>query len=264
MKDQDHINNKTFPGWYCCKQVEFGGETATWELSQTGRYSFIEAYQKTPHRQLVKASTDQQLRAFVKAWGPLRGRLDGWSGKDSIETYRKERDRLVAAVGLLASVAEPQYQRDSLLEWVKISAWDMPSEIVLAGLRTLFPIPGEYSGVFDTELEQWIERATVRELQAATEYLVASLPIRTQDAGYEVERHRRSRVLRACLKIASLTDALHWMVWQDVFQERRFQFCDECRVLFQPDTRHTKKFCSPECAHRKTARESARRRRKED
>jgi hypothetical protein len=260
MKVQNHINSDG-PFWYRCKRVDFHAETATWELSQTGRYALLEAYQKAPHRQLATATDDGQLRAFVKAWGPLRGRLDAWSGSDPIDKYRNERDRLAAIVKLLASVAEPERQREALLELVRLSERDSVFEIILEGLRLIFPIPGEYPLGFDPNIQPWLEGATQKDIQKATEYLVCGFPLRSSGTTFTVAKEGRRGVVRASLGIASLGEALEWMVWQDVFQNHPFQFCAECRELFQPDTRHEKKFCSPECAHRKTAREWQQRKR---
>jgi len=259
MKVQKHINSDG-PFWYRCKRVDFHAETATWELSQTGRYALLEAYQKAPHRQLATATDDDQLRAFVKAWGPLRGRLDAWSGSDPIDKYRNERDRLAVIVKLLASVAQPEPQRDVLLELVGLSERDPAVEIMLKSLRFYFPIPGEYPFDFDPHIKPWLERATQNDIQKATEYLVSGFPLRGRHT-FTVAKEGRKSVVRASLGVVSLGDALEWMVWQDMFQNHPFQFCAECRELFQPDTRHEKKFCSPECAHRKTAREWQQRKR---
>lgn len=260
MKEQHRINTDG-PFWYRCRLVEFTGKTATWELSQTGRYALLEAYQKAPHRQLVAALDDEKLRTFVRAWGPLRTKLDAWNGRDPIDSFRNERDRLAAIGKLLASVAEPERQREALLELVRLSERDSAFEIILKGLRPIFPIPGECPLGFDPNIQPWLEGATQKDIQKATEYLVCSLPPRSSGATFTVAKEGRRSVVRASLGIASLADALEWMVWQDVFQNHPFQFCAECRELFQPDTRHEKKFCSPECAHRKTAREWQQRKR---
>jgi hypothetical protein len=268
MKVQHYINTSESAGWYRCKRVEFAGETATWELSQTSRYSFLEAYQMTPHRQLIQADNDPALRAFVKSWGPLRPKLDVWSGNDPIEMYRRKRDSLTANVRLLASVEEPQMQRSALVGLSEISRLDSNFEtsldIPLAFLRTEFPIPGSASPGFDPNIRQWLETAQQEQIEAATVFLVSAVPLSLPVPRFSVERQRRGNILKASLGIDSLADALSWMVWQDVFQSHPFQFCAECRQLFQPDTRHEKKFCSQQCAHRKTAREWQQRKRNKE
>jgi hypothetical protein len=260
MKVQHHINSDG-PFWYRCKRVDFLAETATWELSQTGRYALLEAYQKGPHRQLATAADDEQLRTFVRAWGPLRARLGAWSGSDPIDSYRNERDRLAAIVKLLASVAQPEHQREALLELVRLSERDLAFESVLEGLRLIFPIPGEYPLGFDPNIQSWIEEATQKDIQKATEHLVCNFPLRNSGGTFTVAKEGRRSVVRASLGIASLGEALEWMVWQDIFRDNPFQFCVECGKLIPSTSRHVRRFCPDGCAHRRTAREWQQRKR---
>jgi hypothetical protein len=265
MKIKDRVNSEG-PFWYRCKRVEFHANMATWELSQAGRYALLEAYEKAPHRQFAAAANDEQLRAFVKAWGPLRARLDAWSGSDSIADYRHERDRLVLKVKLLASVAQPERQREVLLDLAGFRGRDSSMsdfEIPLKALRMHFPIPGECPLGIDPHIQPWLEGATQNDIQKATELLVSIVRLRSDLPGFTVVKEGRRSVVRASLGIDTLGAALEWMVWQDVFQQRRFQFCERCRQLFLPDSRHVMRFCSERCAHLEAARTYAQRKRDE-
>jgi hypothetical protein len=242
--------------------VSFEGDTATWELSPTGRYDLFESYQKRPHLQLIKANDDDALRAFVKAWGPLRLRLDSWNGCDPIEAYRRTRDVLTASVRLIASIQQPEMRRSALLELVHLSKeGDEAFQMLPLMLRKKFAIPGDVQWGFDEELQHCVEDATAKEIETACISLVSLMPLTDYSLKLRVDTSKKGSVVRASIGITSLEDALHWMVWQDVFQKHRFQFCEECRKLFQPDSQHAKKYCSPECAHRKTAREWQQRKR---
>jgi hypothetical protein len=106
-----------------------------------------------------------------------------------------------------------------------------------------------------------VEAATAKEIETACASLVSLMPLTDYSLKLRVDSSKKGSFVRASIGVTSLEDALHWMVWQDVFQNHPFQFCAECRKLFQPDTRHEKKFCSPECAHRKTGREWQKRKR---
>jgi hypothetical protein len=262
MKQQKHINTILKTDWCRCKSVDFNGGMATWELSKTGQYSFFDAYRMSPHRQLLQAGDDDALREFVRAWGPLRASLEGWTGSDSVDSYRRERDRLVATVRLLTAVEEREMQRPALLNLSEFSRKDTTTQLLLQGLRSHFQILGGTPPGFDVSLQSWLETATQKQTEAATTVLVSALSVFSFPR-FTVEQGRRGNTLKASLGIHNLANALEWMVWQDIFQQRPFQFCGECRRLFQSHTRHEKKYCSKECAHRKTARESAQRKRKE-
>jgi hypothetical protein len=192
--------------------------------------------------------------------------LDAWNGSDPIADYRYERDRLALIAKLLASVSQPERQREALLDLARFGGRDADSwmpdfEMPLKLLRLHFPIPGECPSGFDPHIQPWIEGATQNEIEEATEILVPILPLRSGLPRFMVVKEGRRSVVRASLGISSLGQALEWMVWQDVFQNHPFQICVECRKLFQPDTKHEKKFCSPECAHRQASRNWQKRKR---
>jgi hypothetical protein len=270
MKTSNYVNsNGRLPEdrfWYRCKRVDFHADTATWELSQAGRYGFQEAYERAPHCQLVAAGNDEQLRVFVKAWGPPRAGLDAWSGSDPIASYRYERDRLVLKVKLLAAVAQPERQRSVLLELAGFSGRDIGFEILLKGLRTVFSSPGEVPFGADPHIQTWLEGATQNDMQMATEYLVCNLPLIRSGPNFTVVREGRRRGVHASLGLDSLGEALEWMVWQDAVYGRLFQFCERfrCQKLFRPDSRHAMKYCNERCAHLEAARKYAERKRNEE
>jgi hypothetical protein len=264
MKGQHSINKPSGDGWYRCKSLTFAGETATWELSRTGRYGFLDAYKMTPHRQLIRATDDSLLRVFVKAWGPLRSILNAWSGNDPIDDYRRERDRLTVGARLLASVEEPELRRPALLGLVKSLSADEMFPSILGGLRKRYSGSINFGDGGAEGHEAWVESLRDRQLEEVTAEIAPYFARSAISPRYSVERTRAGNVLKASLTIFNLSEAMTWMFWQDVSQHHPMQFCVECRGLIEFKTHHAKRFCSPECAHRKTARESARRRRQEE
>jgi hypothetical protein len=255
MKVQHHINTNEGIGWYRCKSVQFGGDTATWELSRESRYSFFEAYQMIPHRQLIKASDDISLRAFVKAWGPLRLILNDWTGSDPIDLYRTERNKLLVIARLLASVERPEMQRPALFGFARVSKADLGFEMNLSALQAQFPIPLDTESGFEDGIQSWLDALTQQQIEFAATWLVSNIVPWIGFPRFTVERSKGNNTLGATPGINDLVNALHWMLWQDVAQGHPIQFCVECRGLIDFKTQHAKKFCSPECAHRKTARE---------
>lgn len=271
MKDQYYVNSKDkqerYPsgdGWYRCKSVTFEGETAIWELSRTGHYDFLDAYRMTPHRQLVRATDDDSLRVFVKAWGPLRTVLGEWSGSDPIDAYRKARDRVTVASRILASVEEPDLQRAALQGLVTSLSADKLFPALLEGLRKGYRVPSDVGDCVDGNHLQWVESLTKNQRREVIAEIVPIFAVSAISPRYRVERSRAGNVLKASLAIQNLMEAMTWMIWQDVFQNHPMQFCVECRKLIEFKTHHAKKFCSFNCAHRRTARESARRKREEE
>lgn len=264
MKGQHRINKPSGDGWYRCKSVTFSGETATWELSRTGHYVFLDAYKMTPHRQLIRATDDNSLRVFIKAWGPLRSSLRMWSGNDPIDAYRKERDRLSVGARLLASVEEPELRRPALHGLVSSISADKMFPAFLGGLRKRYRTANVFGDGREENLEEWVESLTHRQLEDVTAELAPYFAVSGISPRYSVERTAAGNVLKASLAIHDLSEAMTWMFWQDVFQHHPMQFCVECRRLIEFKTHHAKRFCSSECAHRKTARESARRKREEE
>jgi hypothetical protein len=262
MKVNKHINTTNGAYWYRCKSVKFDGDTAFWELDSK-KYDLMDSYHQTPHHQLLKATDEGALRDFVRTWGPLRHVLNEGSGGDSIESYRTERDRLIVVVQLLTSVADVKSQRSAIQALGEFSHRDVSVQALFRGLRGRFQFLGHLHKGFDEDVHQWLETAMQKDLEDATELLVSNLVLSASIPSFTVERNKRGSVVVASLGIRSLPDALSWMVWQDWFMKKPFQFCEDCRKLFQPPYLHERKFCSEECAHRKASRESARRKRQE-
>lgn len=265
MKVQKHINVPAETKWCRCSRVELSGGVVTWELSRTGEYDLLDSYQRKPHLQLAKAEDDKALVAFVKAWGPLRPmRLPFTSGDDPISEYRIERDLLKTEISLVASITQPELRRDALLAALDVFEKRDYANARLTGMRehtgTEMSIPGTLIAL-DYMFDKRNLRASQQDIDDACAYLVSTLPMTDYSLKLIVERSKRGDTVRAWPGLRSLTDALHWMVWQDVFRERPFLFCDECGILFQPDSEHEKKFCTTQCARRKASRDYERRKR---
>jgi hypothetical protein len=133
------------------------------------------------------------------------------------------------------------------------------------GLQTLLPLPPDVTFLKDDQrLQQFLETLPQKQVEAAVTQLISTSELHGSPSRFTVEQHRGGKVLRASLGISNLVDALNWMVWQDVAQNHPIRFCVECRGLIDFKTQHAKKFCSQECAHRKTAREWQQRKRERE
>ncbi len=258
MKSKYHINAPEGPKWYRCRRVEFVQETVTWELSRRSEYGLLAAYQMAPHRQLIKATDDNSLRVFVKAWGPLRIALDAWKGSDSIAFYRNQRDLLRAWALLFSTIQEGHGLREAAIDLLKLDS--EPYGILI---RSLLGIPkGLKPSLDEAELSRLANVPEVEFLKVC-DYLVGSFVVPAPSL--EIRKKGKETILCPTLGIYSIIGALHWMCWQDVFAENPFQKCAErnCGRFIDFTTGHDRKFCSPEHAHRWAARESAKRKRQE-
>jgi hypothetical protein len=259
MKVQLHINDTDEPNWYRCKQVEFTGETATWELSRTGKYGLLAAYQMAPHRQLVQATNDDALRAFVRAWGPLRMSLDSWTGSDPIIDYRHKRDHFRAWVLLLTAIQKNEGLHDTVLDLLRQD----PKSFAIPIMGHLgFPV--EPNAGFNEADWKRLANTSKSEIVWICDFLVGAFPVSSLAHSLSIKQTRKKLQLAARPKFMGLTDALYWMVWQDIFMDNPFQFCVECGKLIPFTSRHARRFCPDGCAHRRTAREWQQRKREKE
>jgi hypothetical protein len=259
MKVQHHINSADEPKWYRCKRVDFTGETANWELSRTGQYGLLTAYQKTPHRQLIQATDDDSLRAFVRAWGPLRMTLDSWTGSDPITLYRSQRDAFRAWVQLFAAVQKGE----ALYEAVVNLLHQDPVPFAIP-IRHHLGLPAEVNAGFDEAVWMRLAKASKDEIVWICRFLVGAFPVSPFAHSFAINQTRKGLNLVARMNFLGLMDALHWMLWQDIFSDNPFQFCVECGKLIPFTSRHARKFCPDGCAHRRTAREWQQRKREKE
>jgi len=256
MNSKNNVNRPVSLQWYRCKRVEFTGETATWELSRTGEYSLVAAYKEEPHRDLIQAIDDDSLRVFVKKWGPLRLTLNEWTGSDPLPIYRRERDLLRAWALLFDAIRKREGLREAAIQLLRLD-----SEPYGIWIRSRLGITGALNAVLDEVALDRVARTTESECLDLCNFLVGSLSIPAPSL--QILGKGRAMELRPTMRLYSLPSALNWMVWQDVFSEKPFGFCPECGTFIDFTTKHDKEFCNNDCAHRKAARESARRKREE-
>lgn len=265
MKLQNDIKGPPGGYWYRCSRVEFVGDTVLWELRPSSRYSFFDAYKNKPHHQLIAARDDAALRSFIKAWGPLYFSwpwVSEWGSSQPLEQHHKERDRLIATAGVLASVERRDKQRPALTEWLELVHGTQIDDVLLNPIRQALQIPGDPMSGFDQSFRSWLEGATSKQIESAIHAVVPLLsPSSLSPHKFLVGRDGRNRVVKAELVLSSLSEALHWMVWHDYFLHFPYQFCEECGMVFGVRNNHETKFCpSGPCGHRRAARESYRRR----
>ena len=163
-------------------------------------------------------------------------------------------------VSLLNAFSEAKGERDALLDFITAESrlFDcLPDSIDpelhtrYRLLRDAFPIEGNVAVGGGANLQ------TVR---AALDYLIPQLLAGPHVQLVSRRTGKRTR-LEADWNIYDLEAALQWMVWYDEFTKHPIFCCAECRKVFRGETARPRKYCSPECGHRATAREAMRKRR---
>lgn len=239
--------------WRSCSHISIDGDTLQWELSDTKRYGILEAYSRgRPHREFMAAGSDDRLKLFVRKWGPLRHPPQERTGRDSVQWYRDVRDDLTATVGLIGAIGDRSKLRPALLNVIRLR------EFSLNSLNTLLQMTRRWNAVC-SDPEKWCENAPVDEIEALCEQFVNEFPLAWGPRFVVVKRNRRN-VVRSSLFINNLLEALPWMVWQDIFREEPFSFCQDCGNFILREGGREWKFCDSVCAKRNADRKSWRRR----
>jgi hypothetical protein len=236
--------------WNRCKFAWIDKGLLHWELDPRKKYELTEAYAKEPHRDLIAANSDELLQVFVRHWGPLANTRTA-RGSQPIESCRRVRDWLSAVAHMLEAQEKGEKQRECLCGFLRACTHKAPT--IVAYAHQIFGVSGQS---YDDRLDKAIQSASLKLINGACSTLIWLMEIPASPA-FAVDQ-QRPNVVRAVLRFDGLTNALAWMVWQDMFQKKPFRFCEEknCGKLVRSETRHARKFCSHKCAHRKTDRES--------
>jgi hypothetical protein len=210
------------------------------------------------HAKFLRCETEQQLTAFIRAWGPLSIVLmdrDGgeWGRGISVRPvieYRAFQRRLKALANLLASCREGRLDgRSCLLEYLDADkAWcaldpiysgpDSPDPH--SSLRLLFSAEMNPSDWLKQIASQSDVRSVVSFVLQTTLTETISLSVTHDGKQFQVAQKWGMR---------NLGQTLEWLLWAD-----RLGFCPECGELFKI-TSYRWKYCTDECAHRATDRE---------
>lgn len=253
-KVQHHINAIVAGSWPRCRDVILRGDVLHCTLDYSQSYGLVEAYKYDPHIRFANAKTEQDLIAFIRAWGPpfVNPETSGMMFL-SLGACRAVQQWFRAIFDLLAAFRRAEGEREALLEFVEAeyaTVRSFPVEVVesnsLLALRNEFHVTGS--------IPEWIEGANLRSIRVATDHVIEKLPVGPLGAHLVCRRDRNHRHIEAGWNIPDLQNALHWMVWYDEFTQHPIICCKECRKVFRSETAHTRKYCSPDCAHRATGR----------
>ncbi len=99
----------------------------------------------------------------------------------------------------------------------------------------------------------WLEQAEPQSIRRATAHVIEHASY-SQLACLKPGLKGRKPEIRASLGLTSLEEALEWVIWNSYWLKNPLMFCRECHRAFRPETAHRRKYDTPGCAHRATAR----------
>jgi hypothetical protein len=240
-----------------------------WTAQRT--YGLVESYSRFPHLQFLKCETDQQLASWVRAWGPIHlterelGR-DGGVVLSPISRYRILQRWLKASANLINAFRNSRCEAYWLKEFLS-AEFDLWGE--LPGARDVEPfdkmsvMEWAFKNKFgiSEDTTNWLQRAGSRSISDATAYVLDLTPF-ASGTGLTCTTKDGKPHIEAGWKLASLQEALRWMVWYDEFRQRSLIFCEECSEPFRTTSAHPRKYCGAKCGHRVAARNWQKRHRK--
>jgi hypothetical protein len=267
VKDQVKEDRRSF--WRPARDAWVDDDFLWCELDSTHAYELMQAYSRAPHVRFLNAKSDDDLLDFVVTWGPLAIPESAPVGKSrlSIRDYRLFQTELRATNGLLLALQEGKGEGQALTQFLTLAeerqqalslgAAHMPSttilnlQMILQDDPLVQPLARRYVDK-NTESTRilasrlgWIASASVVALRQAIAHLINKECQLTARLYSNVH----SGTVSVQWELHTLEDALVWMVYQSALDTRLPQTCPECRKVFQSETRHAKKFCSPKCAH---------------
>jgi hypothetical protein len=272
MEVQHHINAGFWPrGEHVSLEDRNGQRYVQCSLALDRDYELAAAYTYAPHTAFMNLMSDEDVAQFVSSWGPLRlsdaERATGLSMM-RLDAFWAFQRRFAAFGKLLESFGRAAQERVRLREYLAISE----EESKVRGLgspssQTVFVAtwlqtdrlaqqlaPKAYgTDIFDQLISPWLEKASPESARGVIAHLVENASF-APPAYLKAEWKRRRPRITATLGLENLEDALEWMIWNSYWLESPLMFCRECHKAFRPETAHRRKYDSPECAHRATAR----------
>jgi len=257
MQIQNHVKSEPWGRWPRCSRVEVREGTLLCVLDWDNQYDLESAYSNRPHLSFLQLRTDDELRHFTLRWGPLNLVRSARSEiRVSVVEFWSEQRLLSALLRLVNAVRNRTNERDAVAAFVTADrkanelAFEPDPPFVRSILGKFFPAASDF-----VEAVHEADIGTVRD--AAAE-IVRRHTMVVASAGFDVKPGRKPEIV-ARLQMLNLLEALKWMVWRDEWRGQPLAYCPECDKAFGPRSKHAKKYCSPECAHKVAARDWARR-----
>ena len=240
-----------------CRSVEIRNENLVCELDLSRTYDLEGAYPKDVHIQFLNCSTDDDFLRFSRAWGPLYLRTGGLEDElqkglviRPVGEYRATARRFRGVKGILEAAKGNGDEREALREFLsadeeefKFSPLCKPNEPPYHqfSLKLWHRIEGS---IFD-----WIQTGPILGIRNALKYCVEVEVTVPWTGGVRVIPYRGRTKVVPSYRLATLQDAVRWMMWFDEWNTNPPMACPACHTVFRPTSRN-KKYCTYNCAHR--------------
>jgi hypothetical protein len=271
----------TFPGEYIYSELDV--EHGYWLLGSKKVLFDAFARERRAHLEFLRAASSDNLLEFVERWGPLSLSSEEWRRGQSwmpvVRHWGMQR-RLRSLVNLFSSVRSGKNETRHLGEFIRLRDQMVYFWFETARLR------GHYEPSFIAWFKEFsdavlrlpqyneklgVERGKEGEIVALLDAAPRSNLRKLADLAVEqaaelkttlrVHRQRPRTTIRPRLAAEDLYRALEFMIVLDEWADHPLQICEECTSPFRGETRHERRYCSPECSRRVSSREFKRRQR---
>jgi hypothetical protein len=257
MSTQDKQRTNTFSvKWRSCKSVILHDGELHCLLEPEKTYDLAESYGDKPHFHFMRAASDDELRRFIRAWGPLyipNGQIPADATvRLPVSLCRAYQRQMNSVVRALTAFRLGNGERGALEELI--------AAMLAVAQGDLDPYFVVRFGVTGDVLE-WAKKISIADVRAATNHLLDTVLTPMFHLRLAMRHSRNRRVVEAGWTFMNLEEALRWMIWYDEFNERPIICCAECLEIFRGDSTRARKYCSDTCGHKATARKAMRKKR---
>ena len=242
--------------WRSCRSVLLHGDELHCSLEPEKTYDLAEAYGDKPHFHFMRADSDDELRRFICAWGPLyipNGQIPAdTTVRLPLSLCRAYQRRMNSVVRALTAFRLGTGEREALEELLAAILTAAQGE-----LDPYFLIRFRITG----DVLEWARKISITDVRAATNHLIDNVLTPMFHLRLALRHSGNRRVVEAGWTFMNLEEALRWMIWYDEFNERPIICCAECLEIFRGDSARARKYCSDTCGHKATARKAMRKKR---
>ncbi len=253
MQYNNHVTDKQAPTWSRCMRVELQGEDLVYQLDPDRRYNLLDNRAER-HIRFVNLTTDQDLVAFVKTWGPLfvesvRLTPKEFWGRSTRALFWNFKSKLIAELQLVQSFRSGMRTglESAILRYIAAADGWTTTITLHKTTSTASELNLLFTARRDGNPEDWISKSNISRLRQVASWCVNNFSL---EFGASASWQNNKPQLTWEPRVTSLAGAIQWEIWNSAIGAPPLTICEECRTIFLPETAHPRKFCTTKCAHR--------------